>query len=159
MKGKRVGVFGAAAHAAKKVEFLRTYSSSVTLVPDVSLSDEDRTKYPLIHISAAPNRMKANPPGIEVRCVDGKVLNFDVLYPALGCVVHSDLAMALGGECNEVGCLKVNDKQQTAVAGLYAAGDVVSDLHQIVVAEGHAAIAATAIHNSLPMKWLSDEPH
>jgi thioredoxin reductase (NADPH) len=27
---------------------------------------------------------------------------------------------------------------------------VVSDLHQITVAEGHAAVAATAIHNSLP---------
>jgi thioredoxin reductase (NADPH) len=29
-------------------------------------------------------------------------------------------------------------------------GDVVSDLHQIAVATGHAAIAATHIHKSLP---------
>jgi thioredoxin reductase (NADPH) len=35
------------------------------------------------------------------------------------------------------------------VDGLYAIGDVVSDLHQISVATGHAAIAATAIHNRL----------
>ena len=32
---------------------------------------------------------------------------------------------------------------------LYAAGDVVSALDQIGVAVGHAAIAATAVHNGL----------
>jgi thioredoxin reductase (NADPH) len=35
---------------------------------------------------------------------------------------------------------------------LFAAGDVVSDLHQLVVAEAHAAIAATALHNTLPYR-------
>jgi thioredoxin reductase (NADPH) len=32
---------------------------------------------------------------------------------------------------------------------LYAAGDIVSDLHQLAVATGRAAIAATTIHDSL----------
>jgi thioredoxin reductase (NADPH) len=50
---------------------------------------------------------------------------------------------------NNVGCLEVDAHQQTTVEGLYAAGDVVSDLHQIAVAIGHAAIAATHIHKSL----------
>jgi thioredoxin reductase (NADPH) len=35
------------------------------------------------------------------------------------------------------------------VENLYAAGDIVSDLHQLAVAAGHAAIAATSIHNNL----------
>jgi thioredoxin reductase (NADPH) len=35
------------------------------------------------------------------------------------------------------------------VPGLYAAGDVAAGLNQINVAAGQAAIAATAIHNSL----------
>jgi thioredoxin reductase (NADPH) len=43
----------------------------------------------------------------------------------------------------------VNDCQLTSVQGIYAAGDVVSDLHQISVGIGHAAIAATKIHNEL----------
>jgi thioredoxin reductase (NADPH) len=48
---------------------------------------------------------------------------------------------------------------------LYAAGDVVSDLHQLAVATGHAAIAATAIHNRLLGKTRAnrsegpDQPH
>ena len=39
----------------------------------------------------------------------------------------------------------------TTVPGLYAAGDLVQGLAQISVAMGHAAIAATAIHNRLPL--------
>jgi thioredoxin reductase (NADPH) len=35
------------------------------------------------------------------------------------------------------------------VPGLYAAGDAVAALHQISVATGQAAIAATAMHNAL----------
>jgi len=45
---------------------------------------------------------------------------------------------------------KVNEDQMTSIDGLHAIGDVVSALNQISVAEGHAAVAATAIHNVLP---------
>jgi thioredoxin reductase len=81
---------------------------------------------------------------------DATRLDFDVLYPSIGCRVHSDLATALGAKSDEAGCLAVDGKQRTTVDGIYAAGDVVSDLHQLVVAEGHAVVAATAMHNSLP---------
>ncbi len=33
--------------------------------------------------------------------------------------------------------------------GLYAAGGVVKGLDQVVIAMGHAAVAATDVHNSL----------
>jgi thioredoxin reductase (NADPH) len=83
----------------------------------------------------------------------GKAMLFDVIYPALGCGVRSELASALGAKTNDVGCLEVDSHQRTTVDGIYAAGDVVSDLHQIAVATGHAAIAATHIHKSLPKKF------
>jgi len=35
------------------------------------------------------------------------------------------------------------------VHGVFAVGDVVSDLHQLSVGIGHAAVAATAIHKVL----------
>ena len=74
----------------------------------------------------------------------------DALYPALGCTVRSDLAIRLGASSTENGNLEVNDHQRTTLGALYAAGDVVTDLHQLSVAFGHAAIAATDIHNRLP---------
>jgi thioredoxin reductase len=81
---------------------------------------------------------------------NGERHELDALYPALGCTVRSNLATALGASCTENGNLVVNDHQGTTVEGLYAAGDVVTDLHQLSVAFGHAAIAATDIHNTLP---------
>jgi thioredoxin reductase (NADPH) len=91
--------------------------------------------------------------GIGVELQSGEKLEFDALYPALGCDVHSALARRLGAGCTDIGCVKVDDRQQSSVEGFYAAGDVGSDLHQLSVAEGHAAIAATAIHNSLPRNF------
>lgn len=144
---KRIGVYGPPG-AMPKALFLRTYSRSVTLFGDVSALPKEATD--VVTVASSPvAKVAACTGGILVKLEDGQSLCFDVLYPALGCHVHSDLAVSLGAKTNEVGCLVVDDKQKTSVLGLYAAGDVVSDLHQLVVAEGHAAIAATAIHNSL----------
>jgi len=148
---KKIAVYGPPSEACDKAQFLRVYSSAVTLVPNlpahanatIGKGDFELASSPAAKFSAAND-------GIEVLLADGRSMRFDVLYPAMGCKVHSDLATALGAKSIENGCLIVDNKQQTTVPGLYAAGDVVSDLHQLVVAEGHAAIAATAIHNSLP---------
>jgi thioredoxin reductase (NADPH) len=77
----------------------------------------------------------------------------DILYPAMGADVHSNLATGLGAKANPAGCLIVDDKQRTSVPNLYAAGDVTLELHQLAVAIGQAAIAATDMHNSLPANY------
>lgn len=145
---KTIAVYGPADTAMGKAEFLRTYSKSVTLLPQ-SCAGGHPESADIEVLPAAPSRIDASENGVHVEWRNGRA-RFDVFYPVLGCNVRSELAVALGAKTNETGCLTVNDKQQTTVEGLYAAGDVVSDLHQLVVAEGHAAIAATAIHNSLP---------
>ena len=87
--------------------------------------------------------------GVRVELQNGQVLEFDTLYPALGLVTACELATALGARARDNGQLEVDSHQQTTVDGLYVAGDVAVDLNQISVATGHAAIAATAIHNRL----------
>jgi thioredoxin reductase (NADPH) len=146
---KKIAVYGPPDEAAGKARFLRVYSSDVTLVPTLPDSKNEEGDFVMATSPAAKILTAAN--GIDVTLADGRAMRFDVLYPAMGCHVHSDLAIKLGAKSNQVGCLIVDNKQQTTVPGIYAAGDVVSDLHQLVVAEGHAAIAATAIHNSLPL--------
>jgi thioredoxin reductase (NADPH) len=151
---RRIGVLGPAPDAAKKALFLRTYSRDVVLLPiDVCASDEmEAARAAGVEIAPAPVLdVEPRDDGVGISLKDGRSLQVDVLYPTLGCEVHSDLARRLGARCNPVGCLSVDDRQETSVAGIYAAGDVVSDLHQISVAAGHGAIAATSIHNSLPL--------
>lgn len=149
---KKIAIYGDPKDAAAKARFLRVYSSEVSLIP-VRPEERSGTSEVFELLTSPAQSFTVEGGGVSVVLEDGQVRTFDVLYPALGCRVHSDLATALGAKTNATGCLVVDDKQQTTVEGLYAAGDVVSDLHQIVVAEGHAAIAATAIHNRLPFRF------
>jgi thioredoxin reductase (NADPH) len=92
-----------------------------------------------------------------MRTGGGQEHRFEVLYSALGTKIRSDLAVALGAQHDRLGALLVDDHNQTSVDGLYAAGDIVRGLSQIVVAMGHAAIAATEIHNRCELP-TEDEP-
>ena len=86
---------------------------------------------------------------MQLQLRSGERESFDMVYIALGTLVNAGLAQALGAACNDSGELIVDAHQQTSIDGLYAAGDIVAGLNQITVAMGHAAIAATAIHNRL----------
>jgi thioredoxin reductase (NADPH) len=153
---QRVGVLGRIESAWKKALFMRTYSRSITLLPtdDPKHVREDIRS----ELQKAEIRLPDQPAIdverkgdlIEAVLRDGTRCEFEVIYPVMGCEVRSHLATALHARSNDVGCLHVDECQSTSVPGLYAAGDVVSDLHQISVGIGHAAIAATKIHNSLP---------
>ncbi len=63
----------------------------------------------------------------------------------------------VGARLSDDTCIGVDFRQRTSVDGLYAAGDVVRGLSQIVVGMGHAAVAATEIHNRCELP-TEDEP-
>jgi len=104
-----------------------------------------------IQVEVAPDlRLRRCDDGLEAVFAGGRTARFDVVYPAMGAQVRSQLAMSLGAEHTGEGYLRVDDHQRTSIDRLYGIGDVVTDLHQISVAFGHAAVAACAIHHSLP---------
>ena len=90
------------------------------------------------------------------RLEDDSAHRFDTVYPVLGGDGQSGLAASLGAQVDANNELETDDRQQTTVDGLYAIGDVVVGLNQISVAVGHAAIAATTIHNRLPRNFRED---
>jgi thioredoxin reductase (NADPH) len=151
----RVGVLGDIHAAGKKALFLRTYTRRVCLFPlgdDVSDATcrEELTRAG-VDIAGRPDRIeKTSDTTLKVLTQAGDQFIVDALYPSLGCDVRAGLATKLGACCSSTGTLKVDDHQQTSVNGLYAAGDVVTDLHQLSVAFGHATLAATQIHQRLP---------
>jgi len=155
---RRIGVLGPMSSAGSKALFLRTYSRDVTLFAVDGERHVESGLMPALHqagvrIAMHPAKVEHERGAAVVTCRDGARYQIDVLYPALGCTIRSDLALGLDAAANEAGNLVVDDHQKTSVEGLYAAGDVVSDLHQLSVAIGHAAIAATAIHNGLPRNF------
>ena len=151
---KAIGVIGTRAHGFNEAVFLRMYSRDVTLIaPDQehALSKAEQTRLDELGIAtvAGPcEPLRLHGDRILVPTPHGE-LSFDSVYPALGSVIRSELAVSLGAEASEDGCLVVDDHQRTSVAGLYAAGDVARGLDQISHAMGEAGVAATTIRNDL----------
>lgn len=155
-QGQRVAVLGRGAHGLREALFVAGFGNQVTWLAvesqqDVALPELERLRERGVRIAGCePRDIRCiEGRGVQVQLQDGQVLDFDVLYPALGLTHASELATRLGAQVQADGQLEVDAHMQTAVPGLYAAGDVAVDLNQISVAVGHAAIAATAIHNRL----------
>jgi thioredoxin reductase (NADPH) len=156
-QGQRVAVLGRAGHGLRESLFIANWANDLTWLAMATQHEVDPSE--LASLRAAGVRIAESPPrriecgvdgvGVRVELQNGQVLAFDTLYPALGLEHACDLATALGARARDNGQLEVDSHQQTTVDGLYVAGDVAVDLNQISVAAGHAAIAATAIHNRL----------
>ena len=130
---ERIAVLGPAVEASRHADFLRTFSRRVDAI------DTDSAR-----------GLRCDAGSCTVTFEDGHTREYDTLYPVLGSDAQSDLARSLGAAVDDEGALHADAHLQTSIDGLYAIGDVVSALNQIAVAVGHAAIAATAVHNRLP---------
>jgi thioredoxin reductase (NADPH) len=150
---QRIGVVGDINAAGKKALFLRTYTQNVALfLTDGAAADvglEEQLRIAGVRLMGKFKQIRRVHNKLDIETESGECHQMDAVYPALGCDVRSELAIGLGASVSENGNLQVDDHQRTTVDGIYAAGDVVSDLHQLSVAFGHAAIATTHIHNRL----------
>jgi thioredoxin reductase (NADPH) len=163
-RDRRIAVIGHGPKGLGEASFIaRTYSDDVTLLSlgqPLRLDDDGRAlaarqnirlvETPIAHLDVQGDRIAA-------LHTEGGPLRFDLLYSALGLHYRNELAVALGAERDEGGALLVDAHMRTTVPGLYAAGDIVRGLDQIVVGMGHAAIASAHIHNHCELP-TEDEP-
>ncbi len=154
--GKSVGVIGKDDHGAREARFLTTYSDDVWLIHTgacdaLSQAERKRLKAAGVGVIETPiERVMLDRRRIAALCFGpGEPRRFDALYSGLGITPRASLAVDAGARLDAEGRLFVGSHQETSVAGLYAAGDVVRGLNQISTAEGEGAIAATDIHNGL----------
>jgi len=157
---ERIAVLGPADAAIQHALFLRTFSRSVVAIrsgpgepgsPGAKLAESAG-----VELLPVPVRLATSGKHCDAILEDGSRHRFDTLYPVLGGDAQAQLAIALGARTDDNGELEVDASMQATVDGLYAIGDIVSALNQISVAVGHAAIAATAIHNRLPPNYRED---
>jgi thioredoxin reductase (NADPH) len=154
--GRRTAVIGVGEKGVREALFIRHFTGDLALftLGAVDLADEERRK-----LDAAGIRL-VEEPVVEVHIeseiivglhtADGRSHRFETLYSALGSLANGQLAGQLRVECGSDGMIVTDRHQRTSVPNVYACGDIVCEaLDQIAVAAGHAAIAASAIHNSL----------
>lgn len=88
----------------------------------------------------------------EIRCVNldgGMQLDCERLYFAIGQYPADDLGAQLKCERDEEGLIVVDDRCNTSVMNVFAAGDIVPGPQLAIGAAAGGAIAALAIHSSL----------
>lgn len=156
-RDESIGVYAPVSDGLSHAAFLRTFSGKVAVLsPESGPSSMDsreqaRAMGVSLHMGVRELRFSAQ--GCETETADGRVERFDTIYPVLGCTPGTAALAGLCMKTDSAGKLVVDGSMETSVPGLFAGGDVVSGLNQISVAVGHAAIAATCIHNRLPRNF------
>ena len=161
VRDRSVGLFSGGRSGVSHALFLRTYTDRLTLLTGAGGGEVDPAG--VQRLQAAGVELVTEPVvGFEpdpaagevvVRLAGGDERRFQALYPMQGSRSRSDLAARLGASCQDGGDLEAGSDQATNVRGLYAVGDVVGAINQISVGVGHGAVAATAIHRTLPRNF------
>ena len=118
---QRVAVLGRREHGLRESLFVAGFDNQVTWLSlgtggDVPADELARLRERGVLIAdQMPLHLHCEPgQGVVVEMVDGRRLEFDVLYPALGLAHASELAIPLGAEAQDDGQLVVDDHLQTA---------------------------------------------
>lgn len=142
-RGKDVAVLGNEAYAIHELGQLLPVVQSVTLLTNGQELKEEVpegvrvVKEPLISVDGT-DRVEG------VTFADGSTLLAEGLFVALGSAGAMELARKAGA-FTEGQNIKVNERMETNVPGLYAAGDCIGGLLQISTAVGEGAQAAMSM--------------
>jgi len=151
--GKKVAVLGKGDHGVNEAIFIQHYAKNLTYIncSDVAVPGQNEilTEKNIKIFDGDPNSLVFTECGVSSVTRDGSHTFFDVLYSALGLEPNNAIAHLLKLHLDADGQVKVDDHMQSSLEGFFAIGDVAHGLNQISVATGHAAIAATVVHNRL----------
>jgi thioredoxin reductase len=118
------------------------------------LTDKDKVEAKTLGIDIVENDsvieiigdQEGKPNGVI--CKSKRLYNAEVIFYHLGYDIQNELAKQLGCELDD-GHIKVNTMQQTTVPNVYAAGDIDTDRHYIVLAVASGALAAISIYEQM----------
>ena len=85
----------------------------------------------------------------------GKIHYAQVLFYHMGYNIQNELAKQLGYKLDE-GFIKTNEKHQTTITNVYAAGDIDTDRHYVVFAVASGAVAAISIYEDILKQMLEN---
>ena len=150
---RRIAVVGPLSRAVPHARYLTTFSADIAVAPTDEGDAHELAALDTGGLVILPTlqRLAWKGEAWEVTDMQGNTQQFDLVYAAMGAPARVDLASSVGALVDAEGAVLTNAHMETTCPGLYAIGDVVTDLNQIAVAFGHAAIAASAIHRALPI--------
>jgi thioredoxin reductase len=160
VRDRPLAVLGNGGEGAYRALLLRGWSDDVVLLTDgpADLPDAARMALTAAGVGVVERRIArladCSAHGGCGRHLDGVVFEDGSELPREGLLVpaplrqRSSLATALGAALTDRGTVEVDDHGQTAVPGLYAAGDIAAPIQQVAgAAAAGAAAAAWIVHD------------
>lgn len=158
-KGKEIYVLGAGDQAIEEADYLTNFASKVTIIVlheeghlDCNeVAAETAFHNPKIHFvwnsTLQEIKGKEEVESLVIKNVvtnESKEVKADGIFFFVGMVPQTEFVKDLVA-CDKKGYIKVNEKKETNVAGIYAIGDCTQTfLRQVVTSAADGAIAATA---------------
>lgn len=141
-KGKTVAVIGSGDYAASEAEELLALCQRVIVLTngeEISGRFDSRCEIITEKIHAVYGDTKVE--GLEL---ENGNLEVDGIFIAMGTASSTDLAVKLGIEVQN-GRIIVNEEMETMIPGLYAAGDCIPGVQQVVKAAADGCVAGYAM--------------
>jgi len=168
-KNKTVAVVGGGSAAVSAALYLEKLAKKVylihrrdelraeaALIKKINSSTVELMWFKIIDAVAGKNRLE------KITIKDTKTgelteLEMDGLFIEIGAAPSTELVRNLGIKISEKGYVLVNQKQETNIPGVYAAGDVTGRLAQISVAVGDATVAAISAYDYVRAQKQQDK--
>ncbi|MFK0245664.1 NAD(P)/FAD-dependent oxidoreductase [Amycolatopsis azurea] len=157
VRDQRFGVLATSDKAIHQALIVWQWSKDLTFFTHTrQISPEDREKLTRLGIRIVDG--KVSELAVEddrltgVRMVDGDVVERDVVFVGPKFVPHDELLAQLGCARTETGSIAVDAQGRTNVDGVWAAGNVVDPMAQLVVAAGDAYRMASALNFDLVLE-------
>jgi len=153
VRHKKIAVIGGLQRemSLKQAGLLRRYSDSVTLITngiELSRAESHRlSAFGVVVVEGAVSRLLGEPGALDaVELVDGSAVECGAAFIAPRQAPRDDLLRSIGCEIDpRTGLVVADGVGQTTVAGVWAAGNVVTPSAQVITAAGAGSAAAIAI--------------
>jgi thioredoxin reductase (NADPH) len=157
-KGKRVAVVGGSDAAVKSAVYLSEIASETFLIHRRDQLRADEANQELLKNSKVKviwnsvvvkiegDKLVSKITINDVNTNEKKEMPIEGVFIEIGEVPTTEIVKSAGVEVNEKNFIKVDEKFQTNVPGVFAAGDVTGAFAQIVVAAAGGAEAATSAY-------------
>ncbi len=160
-RGKKIAVVGGGDSALEETVFLSRFAEKIYLIHrrdkfrGFSWLQDKVQKLPMVEIlwNTTVSRIVGDKKVSSLQIVqdgNGRELEADGIFIYIGRQPNAPFLDGIDIECDERGYIITNEKMETSVKGVYAAGDVRKKfLRQVITAAADGAVAATAVSQHL----------
>jgi thioredoxin reductase (NADPH) len=150
-KGKSVAVLGGGKYALSEAAFLKNIAAGVKIFSNGEAEDLLRQTFPQILIEDKVIEIYGGEKAEGIRTEKGEY-PVEGIFIALGSAGSAEFAATMGLETDSTGSIVVDGSYSTNIKGVFAAGDCVGGMSQIVKAAYQGAAAAQSIIKYLKQK-------